>query len=56
MRQTALLLGTAGLTLVVLLAGLLAFRTVTGPVGEAAAPTPSASAARAAPTATVSAS
>jgi len=41
MRQSTLLLGSAGLTLVVLLAGFLAFRALTGQGGAAALPTPS---------------
>ena len=56
MRQTTILLGTAGLTLVVLIVAFLAFRALTGPDGAAATPTPipSTSAQEATATATAS--
>ena len=50
MRQSTLLVGTAGLTLVVLVAGFLAFRALTGPETGSATPTPAASAGGVEPT------
>jgi hypothetical protein len=53
-RQATLLLGAAGLTLVVLLAGYLGFRAITGPSAEVASAIPSASAGTVRPVASAS--